>query len=75
MKICVLSSGSKGNVTYMEANSVIFLDAGRNYKYIKDKLQDIDVDIKDIDYIIISHDHSDHISWLKTLLLVKLMQQ
>ena len=69
MRICVLSSGSKGNVTYMEANSKKFLlDAGRNYKYIKDKLQDIDVDIKDIDYIIISHDHSDHISGLKTLI-------
>ena len=69
MRICVLSSGSKGNVTYMEANSKKFLlDAGRNYKYIKDKLQEIDVDIKSIDYIIISHDHSDHISGLKTLI-------
>ena len=69
MRICVLSSGSKGNVTYMEANGKKFLlDAGRNYKYIKDKLLDIDVDIKDIDYIIISHDHSDHISGLKTLI-------
>ena len=69
MRICVLSSGSKGNVTYMEANGKkVLLDAGRNYKYIKDKLLDIDVDIKDIDYIIISHDHSDHISGLKTLI-------
>ena len=38
MRICVLSSGSKGNVTYMEANGKKFLlDAGRNYKYINDK--------------------------------------
>ena len=69
MRICVLSSGSKGNVTYMEANGKKFLlDAGRNYKYINDKLKEIDVDIKSIDYIIISHDHNDHISALKTLI-------
>ena len=41
MQICVLSSGSKGNVTYMEANGKKFLlDAGRNYKYINDKLKE-----------------------------------
>lgn len=69
MKVSVLSSGSKGNVTYLEANSKRFLlDAGRNYKYINDALKSIDVDIKSIDYVIISHDHSDHVSALKTLI-------
>lgn len=69
MKICVLSSGSRGNVTYMEANGKkILLDAGRNYKYINDKLKEINVNVKDIDYIIISHNHNDHISALKTLI-------
>ena len=68
MKIAVLSSGSKGNVTYLETNNKRFLlDAGRNYKYIKDSLGGIGVDIKTINYIIISHEHSDHISALKTL--------
>lgn len=68
MKICVLSSGSKGNVTYLEINGKKFLlDAGRNYKYIADSLKDINVDIKDINYILITHDHSDHITALKTL--------
>lgn len=69
MKVSVLSSGSKGNVTFLETNSKRFLlDAGRNYKYINDALKSIDVDIKSIDYVIISHDHSDHISALKTLI-------
>lgn len=68
MKVCVLASGSKGNVTYVEANNQkILLDAGKNYKYIKDKLKEIDVDIKDINYILISHNHTDHISALKSL--------
>lgn len=68
MKVCVLASGSKGNVTYVEANNKkILLDAGKNYKYIKDRLKEINVDIKDINYILISHNHTDHISALKSL--------
>lgn len=69
MRVSVLSSGSKGNVTYLETNNKKFLlDAGRNYKYINDALKNIGVDIKSIDYIIISHNHTDHISALKTLI-------
>ncbi len=69
MKICVLSSGSKGNVTYLEAGGKKFLlDAGRNYTYIAKALNDISVDIKDIDYILITHNHEDHITALKTIL-------
>ena len=69
MKVSVLSSGSKGNVTYVEAsNKKFLLDAGRNYKYISDALKSINVDIKSIDYIIISHDHNDHVSALKTII-------
>lgn len=68
MRVSVLSSGSKGNVTFIETdNKKILLDAGRNYKYIKEKLKEIDVNIKDIDYILITHEHSDHITALKTL--------
>lgn len=68
MKVSVLSSGSKGNVTYLEINSKKFLlDAGRNYKYISDKLGEINISPKEIDYVIISHNHADHISALKTL--------
>lgn len=68
MKVTVLSSGSKGNVSYLETNNKKFLlDAGRNYKYINDKLKEINVNIKDIDYILITHNHKDHISALKTL--------
>lgn len=69
MKVVVLSSGSKGNVTFLETKHKKFLlDAGRNYKYISDNLKSIGVDIKDIDYVLISHDHSDHISALDVLL-------
>lgn len=69
MKIVALSSGSKGNVYYVETSkNKILLDAGRNYKYIKDKLSEINVDIKEINYVIISHNHTDHIAALKSLI-------
>lgn len=69
MKVVVLSSGSKGNVTYLEAgNKKFLLDAGRNYKYIKENLEDIGVDASTIDYVVVTHNHSDHISGLKVLL-------
>lgn len=68
MKVAVLSSGSKGNSTYLETKNKRFLiDAGRNYTYLKEALSQINVDIKTIDYILISHNHNDHISALKTL--------
>ena len=67
MKVCVLSSGSKGNVTYLEVNGTKFLlDVGRNYKYISDQLKEIGIKPRDIDYIILTHEHSDHVLGLKT---------
>lgn len=65
MKICVLSSGSKGNSTYIETEKVkLLIDAGRNAKYLAECLQKIDVDPYTIDFILISHDHKDHVSAL-----------
>lgn len=69
MKVVVLSSGSKGNVTYLEIGRKKFLlDAGRNYKYINENLKEIGVNIKDVDYVVITHNHTDHIAGLKTVL-------
>lgn len=68
MRVSVLSSGSKGNVTYLETDTKKFLlDAGRNYKYISERLGEINISPKEIDYVLISHNHKDHISALKTL--------
>ena len=67
MKACILASGSKGNSTYIETkNHKILLDMGKNKKYIEDSLKSIGVNPKDIDIILISHTHSDHISALDT---------
>lgn len=69
MKACILASGSKGNSTYIETkNHKILLDLGKNKKYIVDSLKSIGVNYKDIDIILISHTHSDHISALDTFI-------
>lgn len=69
MKVCVLSSGSKGNTTYIETEETkILIDCGNSSKYIIDKLKELNVEPKAIDAILITHVHSDHIKGLQTLL-------
>ena len=69
MKFCVLSSGSKGNCTYIEIENKRFLiDAGTNFLYISSKLLEIGVDPKTIDAIFITHTHSDHVSALNKII-------
>lgn len=69
MKVVVLCSGSKGNSTFIETTkNKILIDVGYNYKYICEKLKDIGVKPEEINYILISHTHSDHTSSLKTFL-------
>ena len=66
MKICVLSSGSKGNTTYIESEKVkILIDIGNSAKYVKEKLEDIGTEPEDIDAVLITHTHVDHVKGLK----------
>ena len=66
MKVCVLSSGSKGNTTYIESsNTKILIDIGNSAKYVKEKLEGIGVEPEEIDAVLITHTHVDHIKGLK----------
>lgn len=66
MRAIVLSSGSKGNTTYIEGNnSKILIDAGNSCRYIETKLKEINVNADDIDGILLTHTHSDHVNGLK----------
>lgn len=66
MKVCVLSSGSKGNTTYIETdNAKILIDIGNTSKYVKEKLEGFGVEPASLDAILITHTHVDHIKGLK----------
>ena len=69
MKIKVLASGSKGNSTYIECgNTKILIDAGISYMQIKKSLEEININVCDLNIILITHTHSDHIKGLCSLI-------
>lgn len=62
MRICVLGSGSKGNATFVETeNTKILIDAGLSNKELEARLSLINVNPNDINAILVTHEHSDHI--------------
>ena len=65
MKAVVLASGSEGNSTFIASSSHrILVDIGKNTKYIKEKLLSINENADNIEAILISHTHKDHVSAL-----------
>lgn len=68
MKVVVLGSSSAGNSTYVELNNIKFLiDAGFTYKDMLSKLESINVNIHDINFLIVTHAHTDHIKSVHTI--------
>lgn len=69
MKIVVLGSGSKGNSTFIDlGKEKLLIDVGFSYKQIKEKLEQINIDPKQITRVLITHDHNDHTYGLKVFL-------
>ena len=67
MNITVLGSGSKGNSTLIQINNKkILIDVGFSYTELKKRLGKIKVDPTQIDYLLITHEHNDHIYGLET---------
>lgn len=66
LKMHVIASGSKGNaaVIYNE-NTHILVDLGITKKRLVEGLKEINLTIKDIDALLITHNHSDHIKNIK----------
>ncbi len=65
---CSLYSGSSGNSLFIETkNTKLLVDAGVSSKKIETALNDINVDPKSLDGILITHEHTDHVQGLGTL--------
>lgn len=61
-RFCSLSSGSCGNSQYIETeNMKVLVDAGLSGKKIQELLASIDVDPKELDCILVTHEHGDHV--------------
>ncbi len=66
MRVCVLSSGSKGNCSYIETKRhKILIDIGNSSAYVERSLRSIGVEPNEIDMILITHAHVDHIAGLR----------
>ena len=68
MEVIILGSGSKGNSTLLITDTKkILIDVGFPYSKIKMDLEKNNYSIKDIDFILITHEHKDHIAGLSSL--------
>lgn len=69
VRVCTLYSGSSANCTYIENDGrAILIDVGAGVKKTGQALHDIGSDYDRVEAIFITHEHSDHISGLKTIL-------
>lgn len=62
LKVSVLASGSTGNATYIETpKQKLLIDAGLSGKKIEGLMNSIGRTLKDVDKLLVTHEHSDHI--------------
>lgn len=68
LKVCTLVSGSSANCTYVEVDgSGLLIDAGAGIRRTEALLNSVDSSLSNVKGIFITHEHSDHISGLKTI--------
>lgn len=68
MRFLNIASGSTGNSTYVgSANTHVLIDCGLSKKKIEEGLASAQLSLNDIDGILITHEHIDHISGLGVL--------
>ena len=68
MKFCSIASGSSGNCLYAGSSAAsVLIDAGISGRRIEEGLNAIDQTTQDIDGILVTHEHSDHIRGLGVL--------
>lgn len=69
MRFKVLSSGSKGNSTFVSSKSTkVLIDLGVGYQYLIKELEKINVDPLELAGVLVTHIHNDHVKGLKVFL-------
>ncbi len=69
MRFTVLGSGSTGNAVLISSEKTnVLVDAGLSAREILRRLAIVGVDPADLDAVLITHEHSDHIGGLRVLL-------
>lgn len=68
MRLCSIASGSSGNCIYIGTDRTnILVDAGISAKRIVSGLNDLSIKPEEIDGILVTHEHSDHIKGIGVL--------
>jgi phosphoribosyl 1,2-cyclic phosphodiesterase len=68
MQVHVLASGSTGNAIFLDfKHTKILVDAGISTRRIKNSLAELGVNIEELDGVVITHEHRDHVSGLATM--------
>lgn len=68
LQITSLNSGSNANCYYIgNSNEAVLIDAGLSCRETEKRMQRLNLDIKKVKAIFISHEHADHIAGLEVL--------
>jgi len=68
VRFCVLASGSSGNSAFLATSKTrILIDAGLSVRELTRRLAEIGEKPEDLDAVLITHEHSDHVSGLPRL--------
>lgn len=68
MRICSIASGSSGNCIYVGSDTThLLVDVGISGKRTEEGLKKLELSMRDIDGIFITHEHADHIAGLGVL--------
>lgn len=69
MKFTVLGSGSTGNAALISSGKTnVLIDAGLSARELMRRLALVGVAVEDLDAVVITHEHTDHVGGLRVLL-------
>ena len=64
-----LGSGSEGNSFIVKTDkTIVMVDCGFNFKETANRLSELNLTFSDIDHILITHEHEDHMRAIKTII-------